>query len=143
MYTKTRVYRTHTLKISHDTFVFLSSVESIISGLPSPGKVVTLSQSPQNPESPIPDGPTQQWRALQVERVYPPSTVQSQSQQHAHPATRSHRPLSSSSEWLEQHFIRNRHPCSSHKEKMHLEGSICFLVHVSFGIKQIKLSALT
>lgn len=70
VHTKTQVYRTHTLKISHDTFVFLSSVESTIRGLPSPGKVVTLSQSPQNPESPIPDGPTQQWRATRVERVY-------------------------------------------------------------------------
>lgn len=59
-----------TLLKSPVTLVFLSSVESIISGLPSPRKVVTLSQSPQNPESPIPDGPIQQQWALRVERVY-------------------------------------------------------------------------
>lgn len=108
--------------------LFSYPLENIISGLPSPRKVVILNQSPQSLESPIPEAPPQYQRAPREESVYTspaPSRARVNStltQQPLSSPRLSH--LSSWSGILSETLTHTAH--WNHEEKMHFGRGICF-----------------
>lgn len=137
------MYRTYTLKISRETFVFLSSLENIISDLPSHRKVVILHKFPQNPESLLPYTPTPSQASTSEERGATPKYVQSQGKQHNCPMTKRSTFLDVLIWAAGGEFYVTHTELTEPLGRMNLEKSIYFWCVFPFLSRNIKVNALT